>query len=124
MWRSAVKRFVRAIVVAALALSGASAYSAEALRLSSGRSGVIELPENITTGFSWRIDRDASQGLDLLAITDGGHKRGESRPGAPGTHRWTLRALNPGRATIQFDYQRPWEPAPVETRRIDVEITP
>jgi inhibitor of cysteine peptidase len=119
-----MNRFMRSIVVAALALPAAGAYSAEPLRLSSGRSSVIELPENITTGFSWRIDRDASEGLDLLAITDGGHKRGENRPGASGTHRWTLRALNPGRATIQFDYRRPWEPAPVETRRIDVEITP
>jgi inhibitor of cysteine peptidase len=86
---------------------------------------VVSNEENLSTGYSWGVDTRASTGLDRVAISDGGHTQpGESLPGAPGAHSWTIRALEPGRATIQFVYQRPWEPAPVRTRRVIVKISP
>lgn len=111
------------LIAAALALTTAGAHADEVIRLSLGASRTIELPENPSTGYTWRIDRAASEGLDRLAITDGGHRRGANMPGAPGKHRWTIRASKAGRATIRFDYQRPWEPAPVETRSVAIDVS-
>lgn len=99
-----------------------AAEAANALKLAPGASAPIELTENPSTGYSWRIDADASQGLDHVAITDDGHRRGANMPGAPGTHRWTVRAATPGETTIVFAYQRPWEPAPVETRQVSIVV--
>lgn len=104
------------------ALLVCAAEAGEALRLAPGASKIVELPENPSTGYTWRIDRAASEGLGALSIVDGGHLKGRAMPGAPGRRRWTIRALQPGVATVVFAYQRPWEPEAVETRRVDVEI--
>lgn len=109
------------VAVAAICLP-ASAFAGDAMRLSPGEAVKIELPENPSTGYTWRIDRDASGGLENIAIIDDGHRRGAAMPGAPGTHRWTIRAIRRGHAAIQFVYLRPWEPSPVETRRVGIEI--
>jgi inhibitor of cysteine peptidase len=112
-----------ALLFGALSL-GAVAQAADAIRLAPGAATVVQFPENPSTGYSWRIDEDASAGLDHVEIVDGGHTRGASMPGAPGTHRWTIRAVSPGQATVVFDYQRPWEPTPVETRKAMIVIAP
>lgn len=108
----------------ALGAANLQALADEALRMKPGETFSVSNKENPSTGYVWRIDSSASVGLDLLAISDGGHKAGKSLPGAPGTHSWTIRALKPGTATIQFVYQRPWEPTPAETRRMVFEISP
>lgn len=108
----------------ALGAASLQALADEARRMKPGETFSISNKENPSTGYVWRLDPTASAGLDLLAIFDGGHKAGKSLPGAPGTHSWTIRALKPGTATVQFVYQRPWEPAPAETRRIVFEISP
>jgi inhibitor of cysteine peptidase len=112
-----------ATLLASMALAGATA-AQDSLRLAPGASAVIQFKENPSTGYVWRIDEAAGAGLDAVAIVDGGRRPGARLPGAPGTHRWTVRALKPGVAIIPFAYQRPWEPAPVETRRIRVVIAP
>lgn len=109
-------------LLTALLLWGVNAHAAEVLRLAPGASAPVELTENPSTGYSWRIDADASAGLEHVAIVDGGHRRGANMPGAPGTHRWTVRGVSPGETTIVFAYQRPWEPAPVETRQVTIEV--
>ncbi len=111
----------KALVLATLFATPALA---QELRMQPGESRMVALAENPSTGYSWRLDAAASKGLDRLAITDQGHEKGRNLPGAPGTHAWRIEALEPGKATIHFAYRRPWEPAPVETRRIRVEILP
>lgn len=108
----------------ALGAANLQALADEAHRMKAGETFSVSNKENPSTGYIWSIDSSASAGLDLLAISDGGHKTGKSLPGAPGTHSWTIRALKPGTATIQFVYQRPWEPAPAQTRRMVLEISP
>ncbi|WP_457796667.1 protease inhibitor I42 family protein [Methylocystis sp. S23] len=113
----------RALILAAAALVAAmQGARAETLRLSPGESARIELTENPSTGFSWRIDARASAGLDRVAIADEGYKAGANMPGAPGAHGWLIRGAAPGQAVIQFVYQRPWEPAPIEARRVEVVV--
>ncbi|MGJ0505655.1 MAG: protease inhibitor I42 family protein [Methylocystis sp.] len=111
---------LRLVAFLFVALSGLA--MAETLRLAPGADTTFRLSENPSTGYSWRIDAAASAGLDHVAIIDRGHQRGENLPGAPGAHGWTIRALTSGKATIHFVHQRPWEPAPVETRDVVVEI--
>jgi inhibitor of cysteine peptidase len=103
----------------------APAQAGDVMKLSPGRSAIFSLQENVTTGYSWRIDQDASHNLGILAISEGGHSAGPRRMvGGPGAHHWNIRALDPGRAEIIFVYQRPWEPAPVQTRSVVVEVAP
>lgn len=111
----------KALILALLSATQAAAQ--EALRLEPGASARVQLAENLSTGYSWKIDRAASERLDLVAIVDGGHTRGRTLPGAPGTHAWTIRALHPGQARLLFVYQRPWEKEPVETRQVTVDIS-
>jgi len=118
-----MKYHPRTLLAAALALSAFPTQADEIMRLAPGRAGRIELKENPSTGYRWRLDPEASDGLDILSISDDGHMRGENMPGAPGTHRWTVKALSPGDAEIQFVYQRSWEPAPLKTLRVEVEIS-
>lgn len=103
-------------------LLAAPSVAAGTLRLRPGATTTLRLPENPSTGYSWRLDAAASSGLDHVALVDGGHRRGQNMPGAPGLRLWTIRALSPGTATLRFVYQRPWEPGPVETRSVDVEV--
>lgn len=98
--------------------------AAETLRLAPGESAPLQLVENPSTGYGWRIDREASAALDRVRITDEGRKPGARMPGAPGTHRWVIRGVAPGRGRIVFAYQRPWEPTPVETRRVKFLVRP
>jgi inhibitor of cysteine peptidase len=105
-------------------LLASSALCAETLRLRLGASRTLRLTENPSTGYSWRLDTAASKELNRVAVSDAGHKRAAGTPGAPGERLWIIRGVAPGAATIAFAYQRPWEPAPVETRRVDVVVVP
>jgi len=111
-----------------LLLSVFIAFPAQAddvIKLAPGGSAIFTLQENVTTGYSWRIDQAASRDLDILAISDGGRSGGRRRMvGSPSMRHWKIRALKPGHAEIVFAYQRPWEPAPVQTRSVEVEVAP
>ena len=111
-----------------LLLSVFIAFPAQAdgvIKLAPGGSAIFTLQENVTTGYSWRIDQAASRDLNILSISDGGRSGGRRRMvGSPSLRHWKIRALKPGRAEIVFAYQRPWEPAPVQTRSVEVEVAP
>ncbi len=97
--------------------------SQSVLKLAPGSHATIKLSENPSTGYSWKIDRQQSSNLDILRIDDGGVARGGGNLiGAPGTHKWSVEALSPGQAIVDFVYQRPWENAPVRTHRVTVQV--
>ncbi|MBM3551577.1 MAG: protease inhibitor I42 family protein [Alphaproteobacteria bacterium] len=101
------------------------AQAGDVIRLASGGSANFSLQENVTTGYSWRIDQSASRNLGILSISDSGRSVGRRRMvGSPSVRHWNIRALKPGQAEIVFVYQRPWEPAPVQTRTVEVEVAP
>ncbi|TLG72810.1 protease inhibitor I42 family protein [Methylocystis sp. B8] len=119
-----MKRLLSRLLLLSLFISP-SAQAGDVIKLTQGASTQFSLQENVTTGYSWRIDQNASRNLEILSISDGGRSSGQRRMvGSPSIRHWKIQALKPGRAEIIFVYQRPWEPAPVQTRSVDVEVTP
>lgn len=117
-----MKRLLSVLLLFGLII-GLPAHAGDVKRLAPGRSTIFTLQENATTGYSWRIDRNASRNLGILSISDGGRSGGRRRMvGSPSLRHWKIRALKPGRAEVVFVYQRPWEPAPVKSRSIEVEV--
>lgn len=120
------RKILFAIVAILLDFSGARA-AEESLRLAPGESAMIVLRENPSTGYRWRVDREASSDLSILRIGDDGFATdgGERNPalvGAPGVHRWTVEALARGRARIEFVSERPWEKRPIERHGVTVVV--
>lgn len=99
--------------------------SSEAIRLVVGAAKTITLEENPSTGFKWQINTAQSSNLAVVRVNDLGYRRGSSQlVGAPGVHRWRIKAKAAGTARIVFDYARPWEHvAPAKRNTVRVEIT-
>jgi inhibitor of cysteine peptidase len=66
----------------------------------------IELVENATTGFRWRLTPDV-----VVAVIDEQFRAPDPMvPGAAGARVWTLRAERPGTGALEFVSRQPWEP--------------
>jgi inhibitor of cysteine peptidase len=66
----------------------------------------VRLPENPTTGYTWRLDKDGSPVCSKVG--DSFSPPANSRMGSPGTHEWRFRAEKPGAATIEMQLSRKW----------------
>lgn len=90
-----------------------------------GQSHIIELIENPSTGYLWRVTESVGVDTGIVSFTDLGFvKQGDRKMiGAPGKHRWEVRTLRSGTARFEFKYLRPWEPnAPIKTIRVMVNV--
>ncbi|HVW29774.1 MAG TPA: protease inhibitor I42 family protein [Polyangiaceae bacterium] len=64
----------------------------------------VQLGENATTGFRWRVK---ATGAPVLELADDRTAPGpKNRPGASGSRRFRFRAAVPGSATIKLVYAR------------------
>jgi inhibitor of cysteine peptidase len=90
-----------------------------------GVSTTIALRENPSTGFRWRLDMTRSTDLSIIRVIDRGYHAGQiGLIGAPGSHRWEIKARAPGTASVAFTYARPWEhKAPAETHFVQVNVS-
>jgi inhibitor of cysteine peptidase len=101
-----------------------------------GDEVVIRLPENATTGYVWTVHA-VGNGLSLVEDTmvppspAGGtppdmarFPEGIAPPGAGGERFVRVRATTPARADVVLRLARPWEPEPVQQRRVTVTVTP
>lgn len=83
----------------------------------------IELPSNVTTGYSWEFGTPID--TDYLTIVNTDYINPDTTlEGAAGTQVWVFEAIQPGATTIMLEYKRPWEvdvPA-IQTARFDVAI--
>ena len=78
----------------------------------------IDLAENPTTGYRWRLD--CSPGAVFESISDS--FQAGKRPGEEGVHRWILRATNAGSGKISGLYQRSWAPDDPPTRTLSIRV--
>lgn len=72
-----------------------------------GQDFVIALPSNPSTGYSWRLARPLHSMLKLQRKRYIPPK--VQKIGAGGTEELTFKSVRSGKATIMFEYIRPWE---------------
>ena len=97
----------------------------QTVSLRPGVSTTIALRENPSTGFKWRLDMTRSTDLSIIRVIDRGYRAGQiGLIGAPGSHRWEIKARAPGTASVTFTYARPWEhKPPAETHFVQVNVS-
>jgi inhibitor of cysteine peptidase len=83
-----------------------------------GETIEIDLAENPTTGYRWRLD--ASPGAVIRHVSDS--FQAGKKPGEEGMHRWILRAANAGGGKILGQYRRPWSPDDPPTRTLSIRV--
>lgn len=79
----------------------------------------IILPETRTTGYRW-VSESAGDPVCVL-LGESTHSSGRV-PGQAGTHTWQFRAAQPGTATIEFRYRRPWKQAEAPSRSFKIRV--
>ncbi|MBY6241220.1 protease inhibitor I42 family protein [Methylosinus sp. Sm6] len=76
------------------------------MRVDIGETVMVELWERPSTGRRWRIDREASDRLDMVEIRDLGFVP-RRRIGAPGSRLFRIEAVGEGTARIIFLREAP-----------------
>ena len=94
------------------------AASGTAVQISKGSQAQLTLPETRTAGYSWKI---VSADSPVFSVEDAGFTRANA-VGGTGSHRWTLKALQPGKATLEMAYGRSWETGSEAKQRFSVTI--
>jgi inhibitor of cysteine peptidase len=96
------------------------------VNLAVGKSVVIRLPGNPTTGYSWRTAKVTGQ--SVAAVGEPKYQADAHAPGivgVGGTYTFTFKAAKQGKAEVNLEYVRPWEKgiAPIKTFSATVEVT-
>jgi predicted secreted protein len=87
-----------------------------------GQDFVIALESNPSTGYSWRLAKPLP---GMLKLQDKKYIAAEPQLiGSGGKEEWTFKAVRRGKATIVFEYVRPWEEKtpPVKQRRFFIVV--
>ncbi len=85
-----------------------------------GEEFEVALPENPTTGYRWQLHSPLGPALDVENNSFVGSSSGLI--GAGGLRRWRFRALKAGVAVVTIDNRRSWEPAPVATFEVTIDV--
>lgn len=79
-------------------------------QVSPGKTVVVVLPSNPTTGYSWSLSQAGDPGQVSLAtnfyLAD---PADQILMGQGGNHYWQFKALQPGKTQLELVYARPWE---------------
>ncbi|MCX5707306.1 MAG: protease inhibitor I42 family protein [Candidatus Omnitrophica bacterium] len=82
--------------------------SSNKIQVEVGKQFAITLESNMTTGYQWQFARALDNTLITLVSLE--YKRAKPKlVGSGGKEIWTFKALKEGKATISFQYVRPWE---------------
>lgn len=112
------------LILGFLPIAGAEpACTAPAVEARCGETFSITLDSNPTTGYQWRLAGQFP--ARKLRLVKSSYRRPSGRlVGAGGREIWTFEALAAGRATLRFEYIRPWEKdvPPARTRTFEVAI--
>jgi predicted secreted protein len=101
-----------AAATAPAALAFTEAEDGGTVAVPAGQRFTLALPENVTTGYSWALE--LSPGLAVVSDEYAQTPGSEGRPGAGGTHTWTIEATAAGTQVLAGHYRRPWEDPPVD----------
>lgn len=81
---------------------------------------VVRVPENGGTGYQWSV---AEVGAPLRIDGQRWESAGSALPGAGGERVIELRAVAPGVADVRLGLRRVWEPDPVRSFSVRVEVS-
>jgi inhibitor of cysteine peptidase len=84
-----------------------------------GESVEVQLSENPTTGYRWQLHLPVGPVLELKDDSFMGPQRAY---GAGGLRSWRFRAVQEGVVLLEIENQRSWEPEPVETFTVAIEV--
>lgn len=104
---------------AADAVTATQAQNGAAVTLAKGETLTVKLAGNPTTGYQWTV---AQNDANFLQPQDPIYEPDSSAIGSGGTYFFRFTALNPGSASLRMTYRRSWEPAPIETFTLAVNI--
>jgi inhibitor of cysteine peptidase len=79
----------------------------------------VTLPENPTTGYRWQLGTLREPVVHVEADT---FEAGQGSYGAGGARRWEFRASQVGVVHLEIELRRSWEPRPIETFRITIDV--
>jgi inhibitor of cysteine peptidase len=90
----------------------------ERIEARAGSTFEIVLEAALTSGYRWTVDLAADASVEPAGedVQPGAEVGGRAR------QVFRFRALRPGATTLTFKYQRPWEPAPKDSREYSVTI--
>jgi inhibitor of cysteine peptidase len=86
------------------------------IRVPADETFAVALSANLTSGYSWELDVDASS----LEVVDESYEPDTLAVGAGGKQVFRLRARRRGETRIVCKYHRPWEGEPRDKRELRV----
>lgn len=100
-------------------LTATHAQNGQTVSIAKGETLTVKLAGNPTTGYQWTV---AQNDADFLQPQDPIYEPDSSAIGSGGTYFFRFTALKPGTASLRMTYRRSWEPAPIETFTLAVDI--
>jgi len=90
-------------------------------KLNINDTGIIELEENVTTGYTWHY-KIKNENI-IIYDSDSISTPKTDVPGAGSKHTWYFKAIKKGNTRLIFQYYRAWEKENIaETRIYNVEV--
>lgn len=123
--RTAAACLVAGGLAAAALLS--SAHAGE-IQVYIGDSTTVELPGNLSTGYSWVLDDGASEGPEFVKVEDLGYAKRElkegERPvlGAPQQQQFRVTGLEAAHVKLVFMYVKGRDTPPAKTQEVAIEV--
>jgi inhibitor of cysteine peptidase len=84
-----------------------------------GDSLRVQLSENPTTGYRWRLLTNATPALHMVQDD---FEASASEPGGGGIKFWTFAAERPGTVALRMELLRSWQPQPVGSFALSITV--
>jgi len=98
-----------------------TADSGKKLNVGVGETLELQLPENPTTGYRWRLH---SSGGPVLQLAEQSFAPSTEAVGASGTRCWIFRAVLAGVTRLELEQRRSWEHQAINTFHITIGVMP
>jgi inhibitor of cysteine peptidase len=91
----------------------------DSVEIAIGDSIRVQLSENPTTGYRWRL---LTSGAPALRLIRDDFERSASGPGGGGTRCWIFAAQCPGTAALGMELQRSWQPQAASSFAVSISV--
>lgn len=88
-----------------------------------GETFEVTLDAQASAGFGWKASISSADQQKVRLLGDTWESARGAAVGAASRQHFRFQALSPGRAQIEFEYGRSWQPAAVKKRTLPVVVT-